>query len=352
MRETLLKEIEWSASRTGLINPIAIFQPVDLEGTVVSRASLHNVSIMKDLELGVGDTITVYKANMIIPQVADNLTRSGTIQIPHACPVCDSPVELKNEKGVETLFCPNKNCLAKQIKGFTHFVSRNAMNMEGLSEATIEKLIARGLVKELADLFHVKEFRQEISEMEGFGEKSFHNLVEAIEKARATSPARFLYSLGIPNIGLTNAKLICKAASNHWPTIQALQTEDLLGIDGVGPIMAEAFVNYFSKEENAVIVADLLEEIEFEKDEELGEPQVLQGKTFVITGSLNEFENRNQLKDVIEARGGKVTDSVTAKTTMLINNDNLSGSSKNKKAKELGIRIITEREFLEEVLHA
>lgn len=347
IKETILEAIEWSASRTGLINPIAIFKPVDLEGTVVSRASLHNLSIVKDFELGIGDHITVYKANMIIPQLADNITRSNSARIPDHCPVCNGGVEIRNEKGVETLYCPNEDCLAKQIKGFAHFVSRDAMNMEGLSEATMEKLIGRGLVKELADLFHINQFKEEISTMEGFGEKSFQNLVAAVNKARRTTQPRLLYSLGIPNIGLTNAKLICQAAGFSWEKIQHFTEEELLAIDGVGPIMAQSFAGYFSKPENQAIVADLLKEIQFEEREiREKKPQTLSGVSVVITGSLEKFENRNQLKEMIEDLGGKVTDTVTSKTTLLINNDTLSPSSKNKKAKELGIRIITEEEFL------
>ena len=352
VKETKLEAIEWSASRTGLINPIAIFQPVELEGTTVSRASLHNISILKELKLGIGDTIMVYKANMIIPQVQDNRTKSNNLEILKCCPVCDTSLEERNEKGVETLHCPNENCLAKQIKGFTHFVARDAMNMEGLSEATIEKLISKKLIKELADLFYVEKFKEEISTMDGFGEKSFKNLVTAVNMARKISHAKFLYSLGIPNIGVTNAKVICKAMDNKWEKIQRITFEELQAIDGVGPIMAEAFTTYFAKPENRVIVADLLKEIEFEEVETSREAQIFETKIFVITGALTSFENREKLKKFIEDRGGKVTDSVTSKTDFLINNENLSSSSKNKKAKELGIKIITEADFLHEVNNA
>ncbi|MBK5247302.1 MAG: NAD-dependent DNA ligase LigA, partial [Peptostreptococcaceae bacterium] len=352
VKETKLEAIEWSASRTGRINPIAIFQPVELEGTTVSRASLHNISIMKELMLGIGDIIKVYKANMIIPQVKDNMTKSNNIEILEFCPVCDISLVTKNEKGVETLHCPNVTCLAKQIKGFTHFVARDAMNMEGLSEATIEKLISKKMIKELADLFHVEKFKEEISTMDGFGEKSFKNLVSAVNMARKTSHAKFLYSLGIPNIGGTNAKVICKAMNYNWEKIESLTFEELQDIDGVGPIMAEAFTAYFAKPENRIIVEDLLKEIEFEEVERSREAQVFESMNFVITGSLTSFENREKLKIFIEDRGGKVTDSVTGKTNYLINNDNLSNSSKNKKAKELGIKIITETEFLYEVENA
>lgn len=347
VRETTLKEIEWSASRTGLINPVAIFEPVELEGTTVSRASVHNISIMEGLELGIGDTITVYKANMIIPQIADNLTRSKKLEIPSHCPVCDGETKIKNDNGVKVLYCMNEACLAKKIKSFTHFVSRNAMNIEGLSEATIEKLIAKGFVKELADLYHLQQYKQEIEEMEGFGEKSFANLMASIEKSRKTILAKFIYSLGIPNVGLSNAKLICKAFHNDFAKIRSAKPMNLVDIQGIGDVIAEVFVQFFAKEENKVIVEDLLKEVQFEEEEtQPVEGASLEGLTFVITGSVYQFKNRNEVKEVIEQRGGKVTGSVTSKTNYLINNDNMSNSSKNKKAKELNIPIITEEEFI------
>lgn len=347
LKETKLKEIEWSASRTGLINPVAIFEPVELEGTTVSRASVHNISIMRQLELGVGDNIEVYKANMIIPQIARNITRSGVKDIPEKCPVCSGDTAIKNDKGVEVLVCTNPECLAKQIKSFTHFVSRDAMNIDGLSEATIEKLIAKGLIKELADLFHIENFKSEIIEMEGFGEKSFNNLVASVKKASMTTQVRLLYSLGIPNIGVANAKIICKQCDYEWDKIQNLSIDELVEIDGIGLVMAEAYVKFFADEKKQKIVKDILNEIEFEiiKKEENIE-QKLQGVNFVITGSLNHFSNRDELKAMIEIMGGKVTGSVTSKTNYLINNDVLSNSSKNKKAKELGVEIITEDDFI------
>ncbi len=346
IRETTLNEIEWSASRTGLINPVAIFEPVELEGTTVSRASVHNISIMEGLELGLGDTITVYKANMIIPQIADNLTRSGKLIIPKECPVCGHDTQIKNDNGVKSLYCVNDQCLAKKIKSFTHFVSRNAMNMEGLSEATIEKLIAKGYIKELADLYHLQNYKDEICSMEGFGEKSYQNLIDSMEKSRHTSQARFIYSLGIPNVGLSNAKLICKEYKNDFDKIRNLTFEELVGIPGIGDVIAQTIIAFFAKEENRIIIDDLLKEIIFEKEEEPAGGTKLEGKVFVITGSVNHFNNRDEVKEVIEKMGGKVTGSVTKNTDYLINNDNMSNSSKNKKAKELGIAIITEEEFL------
>lgn len=348
IKETVLKEIEWSASRTGLINPVAIFDPVELEGTTVSRASVHNISIMKQLELGIGDTIEVYKANMIIPQIANNLTRSGVSNIPHVCPVCEGAAEIRKENDVEVLVCTNDTCLAKQIKAFTLFVSRDAMNIDGLSEATIEKFIAKGLIKELADLFHVERHKEEIVNMEGFGQKSFDNMVESVNKARTTTPSRLLYSLGIPNVGVANAKVICRACQNDWDRIEHLNKEELMQIEGVGPKMAEAYTAYFLDEKNQITVEDVLKEIKWETDSRTTEvsEQKLTGLIFVITGSLEHFENRDQLKELIEDQGGKTTGSVTSKTNYLINNDILSNSSKNKKAKELGVLIITEEEFL------
>lgn len=347
IKETKLLEIEWSASRTGLINPIAIFEPVELEGTTVSRASIHNISIMEGLELGIGDTIGVYKANMIIPQIAENKTRSGVGEIPEHCPVCGGKTELSQENGVKFLYCGNNDCLAKQIKSFTHFVSRDAMNIEGLSEATIEKLIAKGLIKELADIFHVENFKEEIINMEGLGEKSFNKLVASINRARKTSTVRLLYSLGIPNIGLSNAKLICKSFKYDWKAVENAEIQQLVQIGGIGDIMAESYVKFFGNEKNKIIIKDLLKEIEFETVALNETELVFDNINFVITGSVNQFKNRDALKEVIEERGGKVTGSVTSKTNYLINNDNLSGSSKNKKAKELGISIITEEQFVE-----
>ena len=345
IKETTLEEIEWSASRTGLINPVAIFEPVELEGTTVSRASVHNISVMRELRLGIGDRIKVYKANMIIPQIAENLTGSNSVEIPSECPVCGSHTQIHNENGVQTLMCPNPECLAKQIKSFTHFVSRDAMNIEGLSEMTIEKLIARGMIKELADLFHVEKYRDEIVDMEGFGEKSFANLKNSIEKARNTTVQRFLYSLGIPNIGTANARIIAQHCHNSWQRVQNLSKEELMTIDGIGEVMADAFVGFFANPAKAHIVGDLLKEIHLDEEFEAG-GTAFEGITFVITGSLKHYENRDALKAEIEKQGGKVAGSVSAKTGYLINNDLLSQSGKNKKAKELGIKRIDEETIM------
>ncbi len=347
IKETKLLEIEWSASRTGLINPIAIFEPVELEGTTVSRASVHNLSIMEDLELGIGDTINVYKANMIIPQVSDNLTRSKNVEVPRSCPVCGSETVIKNDNDIKTLYCINDECLAKQIKSFTHFVNRDALNIEGLSEATIEKLIAKGLVKELADIFHIDKFKDIITKMEGFGEKSFNNLVNAVNKSKKTTASRLLYSFGIASIGLSNAKLISRKFNDNWEKIQNAKFEDLIEISGIGEVMANNYVKFFQDEKKKVIVEDVLKEVEIELSNKVLSEQIFENYIFVITGSVEKFRNRDELKEVIEERGGKVTGSVTSKTNYLINNDNLSNSSKNKKAKELGIEIITEEQFVQ-----
>lgn len=339
--ETTLREIEWSASRTGLINPVAIFDPVELEGTTVSRASVHNISIMQELALGIGDRILVYKANMIIPQIAENLTRSGNAPIPEACPVCGGKTEVRNENGVSTLYCTNADCPAKQIKSFSLFVSRDAMNIEGLSESTVEKLIDRGLIRQPADLFRLREHREEIVTMEGFGEKSFEKLVAAAEKAAETTADRILYALGIPGIGVANARMIARACHNRWSAITSLTKKELLAIDGIGDVLADAYVAFFRDPAKQAMIEDLLRMIHIDETEEERE-DFLQDTTFVITGSLHSYENRDALKAAIEQAGGKVAGSVSSKTNYLINNNVNSTSGKNKKARELGIPIIDE----------
>lgn len=347
IRETKLREIEWSPSRTGLINPVAIFEPVELEGTTVSRASVHNISILKALELGIGDTIEVYKANMIIPQIAENQTRSGTVEIPGVCPVCGGATEVRKVNDAESLYCTNNECQAKKIKSFTLMVSRDALNIEGLSEATLEKFIARGFIHEPADIFRLDRHREEMVELEGFGEKSYENLMANVEKARNTTLAKVIYSLGIPNIGLAGAKLICREFGNQVDDMLKAKPEELAAIDRVGDVIAESFVTYFQDEGKRERFFNLLSELVIAQEERADEEQqTLKGKVFVITGSLNHFSNRTELKELIESRGGKVTGSVTGKTDYLINNDTTSGSSKNKKAKELGVAIISEEEFL------
>ena len=346
IRETTLREIEWSPSRTGLINPVAVFEPVELEGTTVSRASVHNISIMEELELGVGDRITVYKANMIIPQIAENLTRSGVKDIPGVGPVCGGATRIAMENETKTLYCTNPKCQAKHVKSFTLFVSRDAMNIEGLSEATLEKFIANGYVKDLTDLFHLDRYAEEIKNMDGFGEKSYENLRNSINNARTTTLPRLVYSLGIPNIGIANAKVICRALGNDPERVMNASAEELNEIPGVGEVIAKAYVDYFADEEHRDVYRRLLEEVDIPKEEETADGQKFAGVNFVITGSVEHFANRAEVKEEIEKRGGKVTGSVTSKTNYLINNDVNSTSSKNRKARELGIPIISEEEFL------
>ncbi|MDE7204140.1 MAG: NAD-dependent DNA ligase LigA [Lachnospiraceae bacterium] len=350
IRETTLKEIEWSASRTGLINPVAIFEPVELEGTTVSRASVHNISILKGLKLGIGDRITVYKANMIIPQIAENLTGSDNLEIPDTCPVCGGKTELRAVNEVQSLYCTNPDCDAKKIKSFTLFVSRDAMNIDGLSEATLEKFIGKGFLHQYQDMFHLDRYKAEIVEMEGFGERSYKKLTDGIEKARDVELPNLIYSLGIANIGLANAKVICKYYKYDIDAMRHTTVEELSEIDGIGEVIAKAFVDYFSDEKNNTIFDNLLKEVHIIKEEIDEAGQTLEGKTFVVTGSLNHFGSRNELKDLIEKKGGKVAGSVSAKTVCLINNDATSNSSKNKKAKELNVPILTEEQFMAEYL--
>lgn len=345
MKETHLLEIEWSPSRTGLINPVAIFEPVELEGTTVSRASVHNVSILKELELGIGDSIRVYKANMIIPQIAENLTRSRNLEIPNQCPACGMEAAIRKENDVESLYCLNPDCPAKKIKAFALFVSRDAMNIDGLSEATLEKFIARGFIHDFGDIFEIGKHREEIVEMDGFGEKSFENLLESLEKAKETTPAKVIYSLGISNIGLANAKVICRYFDDDLERIRCADEEEISAIDTIGPVIAKNLADYFRKEENNRKLDHLLSHLHLKKEEKAGE-QIFAGMNFVVTGSVERFANRGELKEYIESFGGKVTGSVTGKTNYLINNDTASTSSKNKKARELGIPILSEEEFL------
>jgi DNA ligase (NAD+) len=348
--QTTLTEIEWSASRTGLINPVAIFEPVELEGTTVSRASVHNVSIVKSLQLGIGDQITVYKANMIIPQIAENLTRSGNLQIPEICPVCGGKTRIEQVNDVESLYCTNPDCDAKKVKAFTLFVSRDALNIDGLSEATLEKFLGKGFLHRFADLFHLDRHREEILAMDGFGEKSYQNLMESIDRARTTTLARVIYGLGILNIGLANAKMICREYEDDLERMMQADVEELSLIPGVGAVIAGTFHAYWQSEKNREDMELLMQELVIERTEADPSSQVLKGLVFVVTGSLTHFENRSALKEAIEEKGGKVTGSVTGKTTCLINNDNTSNSAKNKKARELNVPVITEEEFMRKYL--
>lgn len=342
--ETILREIEWSPSRTGLLNPIAIFDPVELEGTTVKRASVHNLNIMETLKLGIGDTITVYKANMIIPQIGDNLTKSGNIELPSHCPVCDGTTEIKLMTGTKVLTCTNPNCLAKQVKRFSLFVSRDALNIEGLSEQTLLKFIGLGYIKSFADIFRLENHRGEIVELDGFGKKSYDKLSSSIEKARHTVPTRILVALGIPGVGVTTAAQIARACENKWAKISSLSYGELIAINGIGEVMARDYEAFFADEHNKSVVLDLVGELDIDESyEKAGE--ALSGEIFVITGSLEHYKSRTELKKEIEAQGGKVAGSVSKNTSYLVTNNPESGSSKNKAAAELGVKIITEDEI-------
>ena len=346
VRETKLLEIEWSPSRTGLINPVAVFEPVELEGTTVQRASVHNVSIVRELKLGIGDTITVYKANMIIPQIADNLTGSGSVKIPEECPACGGNTQIRKINDTEALYCLNPDCPAKKIKLFTLFVSRDAMNIDGLSESTLEKFIGEGYIHEFADIFRLSRYKDKLCKLEGFGEKSYNNLIAAIDTARTVQLPKLIYSLGILNVGLSNAKIICREFGYDIDKLRKADVEELSAIDGVGDVIAGSFADYFKDEKHNRELDELLKELTIEIPRLDSSNEAINGKTFVITGALEHFENRNALKELIESKGGKVSGSVSAKTDFLINNDINSGSSKNKKAKELGVKIITEDDFI------
>lgn len=346
IRETHLLDVEWSASRTGLINPIAVFEPVELEGTTVSRASLHNISILRALQLGRGDLIQVYKANMIIPQIAENLTRSDSLEIPSVCPVCGETTEIRSLNDVSSLYCLNEECPAKHVKQFSLFVSRDAFNIEGMSEATLEKLIQHGFLHEPADLFHLDNYHDEIVQLDGFGEKSYQRLMASVQKARKITLAKLIYSLGILNIGLSNARLLCRHYKNDLQALMSASTEELTAIDGIGPVIAGSFTDYFADEHHKKELEDLLGGVEIEQENFEAEDRIFDGKIFVITGSLEHFKNRNALKELLEEKGAKVAGSVSSKTSYLINNDAASASSKNKKARELGVSVITEEELM------
>ena len=375
LQETTLTEVEWSASRTGLINPVAIFEPVELEGTTVRRASVHNVSIVRSLQLGIGDRVTVYKANMIIPQIAENLTRSGTLEIPCSCPVCSGPTQIRREIDTEVLVCTNPDCPAKKIKAFTLFTSRSAMNIEGLSEMTLEKFIAEGFIHEFADIYHLDDHRDAIVDMEGFGEKSYNRLIESVDKSRTTTMPRLLYALGIAGIGAANARVLCDHFEDDIRAIRSASAEELGQVEGIGPVLAAAVSAWFADEKNLLMLDRLLQELKpavresvraaaerkaraAEADAADGagntegpaasgiQEDPVAGKTFVVTGKVFHFANRDALKEFIADRGGKVTGSVSAKTDYLINNDVTSTSSKNKKAAQLGIPILSEEDFI------
>ncbi len=344
LKETTIKEIQWNTSRTGLINPVAVFEPIDLEGTSIERASVHNISIIEQLQLGVGDTVTVYKANMVIPQIADNLTCSGPVEIPSTCGVCGAATAIETLKSTKHLYCTNVLCSAQQLKSFVHFVSRNAMNISGLSEATLLKL--QNMLTDLSSLYQVANYKQQILELDGFGEKSYTKLVDAINNSRKVHLHQFVYALGIPQVGVSTSKLLCRHFGYNLSKLQSATQEQLQQISGIGPTTATEIFNYFNTAENKDLIESLLTQIEFEEPPQLDDNSSLNGKTFVITGDLMKFSNRKELQEEIENRGGKVASAVSKKTDFLINNDRESASSKNQKAIELGIAILTEADFL------
>ncbi len=345
MALTRLKCVEWSASRTGLINPVAVFEPVELEGTTVSRASVHNVSIVRELKLGYNDEIKVYKANMIIPQIAENITGSATIEIPKVCPVCGGPTGIKKANDKESLYCLNPDCQAKHIKRFEHFVSRNALNIDGISSQTLEKFIDRGFIKNYTDLYHLNNYEDEIVGMDGFGRKSYDNIIESVEKSRTVTLDHVIYALGIGGIGLANARLVSRHCNEDPEAVADITIEELMSVDGIGDVLAQSFREYFDDVNNRRLYNELLAELKLQKEvRDTSSP--VAGKTFVITGSVSHFTNRDELKAFIETLGGKTTGSVSAKTDYLINNDVTSNSSKNKKARELKIPVISEEEFM------
>lgn len=343
---TTLRKVDWLVSRTGLINPVAVFDPVELEGTIVSRASVHNVSILEGLKLGIGDTIMVYKANMIIPQIASNSTQSGNLEIPDRCPVCGSKASIISNSDVKYLYCMNDFCKAKLIKRLSLFVSRNAMNIDGISDMILNKLITEKIVNNYKDLYHLDRYKDKIIAFDGFGEKSYNNMINSIEKSRHVKLANFIYALGIPDIGFSRAKLICNHFNNDFNKISNLTYEELSNIPGVGDVIAKEWIDTFSNPDFIEELKELKEEIDIPKAS-TNSNKDLDGLTFVITGSLNKFTNRDTMIEFIEEHGGKVVTSISSKVNYLINNDITSTSTKNNKAKELGINIIDEDKFLE-----
>ncbi len=346
--ETTLKDIEWNTSKTGLINPVAVFEPVDLDGAITTRATLHNVSYIEDLQLGIGDTIQVYRANMVIPKVHSNLTRSNAWKLPDKCPCCGGDVEIHNENGSKTLHCTNLDCKAKLLGKLVHFVSKNAINIDGLSEQTLQKFIDLGWLNTFRDIYYLSDHKEEMCKLDGFGKKSIDKLLESIEKSRNTTLDRFIYGLCIPLIGRTASKVIAKEFNNQAEEFYDIwcHSYDFTKLDDFGGTMNNSMKAFIR--DNYRWIAEFIGEFNFRESDTNGNvKQVLEGKTFVITGSLKAYKNREELVSVIERNGGKVSGSVSAKTSYLINNDVASTSGKNKKAHDLEIPIISEGEFIQ-----
>ena len=348
--KTVLRDVEWSVGKTGVISPVAIFDPVELGGSTVSRATLHNISIMQDLELSYNDIITICKANDIIPRVSDNLDRTldNIVVPPSKCPICGGQTEIKRDNNSSVLICTNPNCKGKLLGRLTHFVSKNAMNIDGLSEATLEKFIDLDYVNSFIDIYELKHnFCEDIIKLDGFGKKSVSKLIESIEKSRHTTLDRFIYSLSIPLIGRSASKTIAKHFNYDFDRFYregCLNSFDYEQLEDFGHTMAASIQNYL--DEDISTIEDLAEYMTFEIPNTAQNNVNISGKTFVITGSLEHFSNRDELKDKIEMMGGKVSGSISKKTDYLINNDTNSTSGKNKKAKNLGISIISEEEFI------
>lgn len=348
--ETVLTDIEWNTSKTGLINPVAIFDPVDLNGAITTRATLHNITYIKDMMLGIGDRIRVYRSNMVIPKVHDSIDKSGNFDVPVFCPICKSPTKIVKENNSEVLYCTNPNCKGIILGKLSHAVSRNALNIDNLSEATLEKMIKLGWVSSIKDIYHLSFYKNHMQILDGFGKKSVEKLLDSIEKSRNTNLQRFLYSLSIPLLGNSASKDISEFCGNNFNSFVDALTEGgkdaFTSINGIGEALGKSIINYWNKHNEEIM--DLAQEFTFSKDEKIEkvENDKINGKVFVVTGSVNHYKNRNELKADIEKNGGKVTGSVTSKTDYLINNDIDSNSSKNKKAKELNIPIITEEQFL------
>ena len=350
---TKLINVEFNVSRTGRVNPIALFNPVELYGTTVTRATLNNLSILKSLQLGLGDEIGVTKANEIIPMITDNLTKSNTLVIPEVCPVCGEPLIIKNDTNSEFLYCQNPNCKAKLVQSIFNYCNRDAMNIVGLSEKSIEKFIEKGFIKSILDIYSLDKYKKEIIHMEGFGLKSYNKLIDSIEKSKQCKLENFIYALGIPNVGLQTAKNIVKFVEGDVRTklntlLMFCENIKWLKMNDCGESLKNSLIQYFNNEENNKLVFELSNLLSFIEDNPKKNNNVsLEGKTFVITGKVHIYKNRNEIKDIIESLGGKVSGSVSSKTDYLINNDINSNSGKNKTAKELNIPIISEEQFVE-----
>lgn len=346
MYETTLRDVEWNTTRSGIVAPVAIFDEIDLDGALTTRATLHNLSVIEQLQLGVGDTITVYRSNMVIPKIDDNLTRSNTLKIPTTCPCCGHPTEIKYTDNSKVLMCTNPDCAAKKLAQFTHFVSRKCMNIDGLSERTLEALISHGFVNNYCDIYHLTRYKDKLYKLDGMGKKSVENLLNNVEKSRNVKLENFIAALGIEGVGLSAAKTISKACNGDWNTLWQMWNHeyDFTRLDDIGEITSNNFIKFFDRYINDI--SNLAAEMNFVVENNSGYTTSLNGKSFCITGSLTHYANRDALVKAIENNGGKYVSGVSKKTDYLINNDKTSTSGKNKKAIDLGIPIISEEDFM------